>query len=324
MTTSFDVPEIDILIATYNGSKHIVQQLESIEKQATNFTFRVIVADDCSKDDTVRKVREYWQGIGKEEINVIYLNTGENRGVIRNFEFLINQSQAPYLMFSDQDDVWLPEKIELSVGKIRELEQRYVAQPILVHTDRCVVDQNLEILNASMLSELKATEDLSLHEGLLANVAAGCTMAFNRRLAELSIPFPPVTYMHDWWLFLVAKCYGVSYCLKESTLLYRQHGNNVLGADAKSRSMSAIRRRTRILFAQGGMNELYQICFAQAGSLYELGIKNKNGDVENMRTVHKFIEGREYRAWKLKMHVFRFRYLPRGYIGKLAVLMNLR
>lgn len=123
MTTSFDVPEIDILIATYNGSKHIVQQLESIEKQATNFTFRVIVADDCSKDDTVRKVREYWRGIGKEEINVIHLNTGENRGVIRNFEFLINQSQAPYLMFSDQDDVWLTEKIELSVGKVRELEQ---------------------------------------------------------------------------------------------------------------------------------------------------------------------------------------------------------
>jgi len=326
MTTRPDAPapQIDILIATYNGSQHILQQLESIEKQVTRFTFRVIVADDGSKDDTREKIEAYWREIGKEGVNILYPNTGNNRGIIRNFEFLIEQSQAPYLMFSDQDDVWLPDKVEVSVGKVVELEQRHVGQPVLVHTDRYVVDQNLEILNPSMLSELNATEDLSLHEGLLANVAAGCTMAFNRQLAELSLPFPPVTYMHDWWLFLVAKCYGVSCCLKESTLLYRQHGNNTLGTDAKSRSVAAILRRTKLFFARGSMNELYRVCFAQAGSLYELGIKNNSTELKNMKTVQKFIEGRDYKNWKLKLHVFRFRYLPRGYISKLAVLVNLK
>lgn len=326
MTTHSNAPapEIDILIATYNGSQHIIQQLESIEKQVTGFTFRVIVADDGSKDDTREKIKTYWRSIGKEDVNILYPNTGKNRGIIKNFEFLIEQSQAPYLMFSDQDDVWLPKKIELSVGKVVELEQQHIGQPVLVHTDRYVVDQNLEILNPSMLSELNATEDLSLHEGLLANVAAGCTMAFNRELAELSVPFPPITYMHDWWLFLVAKCYGVSCCLKESTLLYRQHGNNTLGTDAKSRSVAAIVRRTKNFFAPGSMNELYRVCFAQAVSLYELGIKNNSTELRNMKTVQKFIQGRGYKNWKLKLYVFRFGYLPRGYISKLAVLISLK
>ncbi len=262
--------------------------------------------------------------IGKEDQNIIYLNTEKNRGVIKNFEFLLSQSAAKYVMFSDQDDVWLPTKVEVSIQKLRELETTHPDLPILVHTDRYVVTRDLEILNSSMLKELNATEDFSLHQGLLANVVAGCTMAFNRRLADLSLPFPPVIYMHDWWIFLVAKCYGLSYCLNESTLLYRQHGGNTLGADGKSRSVSAILRRTRIFFSRNNMNDLYRVCFSQAQHLYEMEYKGGDTNQKNMQTLKNFVRAKDYKNWKLKFHVFRFNYLPRGYISKLAVLISLK
>lgn len=317
-------PDIDILLATYNGAKYVIQQLESIDRQQTDFSFRVIVSDDGSTDDTVELIKEYWAAI-KNDRNVIYENEqGINRGVIKNFEFLLERSDSQYIMLSDQDDIWLPGKIDVSVKKLRELEEIYTGLSVLVHTDRLIVDQDLTVLNVSQMAEMNINEDLSLHESLLSNVAAGCTMVFNRRLIELALPFPSVLYMHDWWLFLVAKCYGVSYYLQESTLLYRQHGNNTLGGDARSRSFAAILKRMRIYFAHNTMNELYRICFSQATHLYGMRLGNKASAESNLSTVKEFVRGQEYRSWKLKAHVFRFRYLPRGYIGKLAVLINLR
>ena len=80
--------------------------------------------------------------------------------------------------------------------------------------------------------------------------------------------------MHDWWLFLVAKCYGVSYYLQESTIIYRQYGNNILGADARLRSFAVIFKRSRIYFARNSMNELCRICFSQAAHFYGMRLSS--------------------------------------------------
>ena len=106
---------IDILLATYNGEKYIKEQIESILNQ-TYKNINLIISDDCSTDNTRKILTEYTQ---KDKRITVYFQN-ENQGYIKNFEFLLKQVKNPYYMLSDQDDVWLPEKVEKSIKTLKE------------------------------------------------------------------------------------------------------------------------------------------------------------------------------------------------------------
>lgn len=134
-------------------------------------------------------------------------------------------------MFADQDDVWLADKISHTLEKMKETEQGQTEIPVVVFTDAKVVDEKLQEISPSFhkISALDTTKT-DLPHLLMENKLIGCTMMFNQATAKLLYAFPENARYHDWWIGLLAASMGRIGYLAEGTLLYRQHGNNEVGA----------------------------------------------------------------------------------------------
>ena len=136
---------IDVLVATYNGEKYIREQLDSIINQ-TYKNIRILISDDCSKDSTPDILKEYEQ---KDDRIIVYTHEKNFGNYIKNFEFLLTKVESEYYALCDQDDVWLPEKIEKTFNKLKE------ENADLAYTDLKVVDQDLNVIYPSMWDYLK-------------------------------------------------------------------------------------------------------------------------------------------------------------------------
>jgi glycosyltransferase involved in cell wall biosynthesis len=221
---------IDILLATYNGEKFLAEQIASIFAQS-HLQFRLLVRDDGSSDGTASLLGDCAARRPGEV--VVIDNRGCRLGPSGSFGALLEHSTAGYVMFCDQDDVWLPEKVARLLGRMRAAEEKYGHQtPILVHSDLAVVGERLETIHPSFwrYQRLSPIRGAKLNRLLVQNVVAGCAAMINRALAERALPIPPEAVMHDWWLALTAAALGRLECLAEATVLYRQHGQNRIGA----------------------------------------------------------------------------------------------
>ena len=165
------------------------------------------------------------------QVNILSRDDGEGLGPCFNFARLLDCSDAEYVAFSDQDDVWKESKLARSMERMKALEAKYGKDtPLLVFTDAEVVDADLRILDRSLFHRAKIDPCRTSPERLiLQNVANGNTMLFNAALREKAKPIPQGVFMHDHWISLVASVYGKVACINEPTLYYRQHGGNVLG-----------------------------------------------------------------------------------------------
>ena len=217
--------KISILLSTYNGEKYLKEQLDSIFSQSYK-DFEIIARDDCSSDETINILKSY---------NIKILDTDKNLGAKLSFSTLLNYSvkntDADYFMFCDQDDIWKSDKIEKTIGTMKELEKTNSNLPLLVHTDLEVVDEKLNILNKSFWKYEKRDPSLnSINRLIMQSTVTGCTMMINRKLAELSLPISENSIMHDWWISIVASSFGKIVYLEESTISYRQHSSNDTGS----------------------------------------------------------------------------------------------
>ena len=230
MKRESSMAEVDILLATYNGAAYLEEQINSILSQSYE-KWRLIVRDDGSTDNTGEIINEY---IKKYPHKISLLESSLNNcGINRNFTLLMESSTADYIMFSDQDDVWLPEKIEVTCKKMVELEKKTGQDvPLLVHSDLKVVDENVKDLSGSFWSyqKLDPEKAFELNRLLVQNVITGCTVMINKKLKELLLPVPEDAIMYDWWAGLVACAFGKIGYIKDRTILYRQHGRNDTGA----------------------------------------------------------------------------------------------
>ena len=164
-------------------------------------------------------------------VNLVVREDVEDVGACGNFAKLLDESDAEYVAFSDQDDVWRKDKLARSMEKMRELERRYGRDvPLLVFTDATVVDADLNELSPSLFKWTRIDPTRTRPEQLaLQNVANGNTMLFNAALREKARPIPGDAFMHDHWVMLVASAFGHVGYVSEPTVLYRQHGRNVIG-----------------------------------------------------------------------------------------------
>ena len=221
---------LQILMATYNGGQFLAPQLDSILAQSmTNWT--LLIRDDGSDDGTTEIIKAY-RNLHTGKITVIDDGLG-NLGPKGNFAKLLESADADYILFSDQDDVWLPNKIELSVSGMKKLEDAAgKACPLLVHTDLIVTDNGLSPIADSLWKFQKMDPRCGnrLERLFIGNVVTGCTTIINKRLRDIALPVPPEAIMHDWWLALVAAAFGSIGHLPEKTVLYRQHALNEVGA----------------------------------------------------------------------------------------------
>lgn len=218
-----------ILLATYNGEKYISEQIDSILKQ-TDKDWMLYIHDDGSKDKTVNIIETYAKNYPEQICVVGGAATG---GAKQNFFYLFSQVEAPYYMCCDQDDVWLPEKIEMTKREMHYLEKKDEQLPCLVFTELKVVDEDLNVLSEKM-SEYQGLDCkiLSINRALIQNVTTGCTMMVNRSMREELQKIKDYTnvLMHDWWIMLVATRFGKVSFINEGTILYRQHEDNGVGA----------------------------------------------------------------------------------------------
>ena len=207
---------------------------------------RVLARDDGSIDGTVRLL-EGFAARWPERFRVLPAGrpTGSAKG---NFLELMRAATAEYVGFADQDDVWLPGKVRLSMDAMRRMEERHGrGAPLLVFTDVRVVDEGLRTVAESMWAR-SGVEAANVHrmERLLGqNVVTGCSMVVNRTMLELARRMPEAATMHDRWIGLLAASMGAAEALPERTVLYRQHGANVIGAPAEDRTMGGRAARAR-------------------------------------------------------------------------------
>jgi glycosyltransferase involved in cell wall biosynthesis len=226
-------PTVDILMATYAGERYVGEQIESIQGQ-TYQDWRLLVSDDCSADGTLEVVGRY----AAEDPRISVVSEGVRYGGAKeNFFSLLDQSTAPYFMFCDQDDVWLPGKVgqELTIAQAKESETGS-STPVAIYTDMRVVDDGLQEIAPSFLAQdRKDGIRGDLHAFLGISGAAGCTMLGNEALRKLLAGSDfSAALMHDWWVGIVAASCGKLVYLDEATVLYRQHGDNEIGAETYS------------------------------------------------------------------------------------------
>lgn len=215
--------KIAILLATYNGQQYLPEMLDSLVNQ-TEQNFICYIHDDGSVDNTDSVIRSYTEKYPTRFYEISGASTGSAKS---NFMYLLTQVEADYYMFADQDDVWLPDKIEKSFRCLRENNAWCVS------TELCVTDEKLNTIAPNMMTWIG--RDLSRihpHQLLIDNVAVGCTMLFTRELRDIAIQLQNVDkiLMHDQWVAVLAAMYGKLTVQNESTILYRQHGDNEMGA----------------------------------------------------------------------------------------------
>lgn len=221
---------IAVLMATYNGEKYIEEQIESILNQ-TYKDFVIYIRDDNSTDSTNKIINEYTEKYPDKIIQV--KDDKVARGACKNFMYLLEYvyklDKHEIYMFSDQDDFWLEDKVEITVNKYNNVDNK--EQPILIHTDLNVVDSKLEMINESFLKYSNLNSKCKeFNKYLIQNNVTGCTMLINSKLVDL-IKFDITDIrMHDWYFALVASAFGQVIFIDKPTIKYRQHGNNVLGA----------------------------------------------------------------------------------------------
>lgn len=220
---------IAILLATYNGENYIKEQIESILAQTLK-DWKLYIHDDGSKDKTMEVVELYAKQYPDQIVVVDGAPTG---GAKSNFFYLFHQVEAPFYMCCDQDDVWLPEKIEITKREMDNLIRDDEDKPALVFTELCVVDGKLEVIAENMRDyQGLDCKNVRLNRALIQNVVTGCTMMVNRRLRDEMVKITAYedVLMHDWWATLVAVRFGKVAFVETPTILYRQHGNNGVGA----------------------------------------------------------------------------------------------
>jgi glycosyltransferase involved in cell wall biosynthesis len=225
-----DVAPIAILLATFNGDKYIDEQLQSLFNQDYAH-FHLFIRDDGSTDTTRLIIDDFAYRYPQK---ITLLSSDRPLGAKGNFSALMGHvKDYHYVMFCDQDDVWQPDKISLTLAKMEELENIHgKTRPLLLHTDLKVVNANLQLLNPSFwkYSHLFPNRSHTLNRLLVQNVVTGCTMMLNYSLLKLAFPIPSEAIMHDWWIALTASAFGIIETLNTPTIQYRQHSNNTLGA----------------------------------------------------------------------------------------------
>ena len=222
-------PLISIALATYNGSRFLREQLDSIYAQ-TWPNIEVVACDDCSSDDTEAILEEYRQRHGlRYEVNK------RNLGFVRNFEKVMSLCRGEFIALADQDDVWFPEKLERLMAGIGSAS--------LVYSDAFLIDDEGRELPGSLIatSGVLPVTGTSFSYFVCNSCVTGCTALFRRDLLDTALPIPECETYHDWWLALVAsKRDGVCY-LPERLVRYRQHAANQAGASRKSGLVSRLR-----------------------------------------------------------------------------------
>lgn len=217
-----DRPKVSVVMATYDGSAFLREQLDSIYAQSFG-DFEVVVVDDASSDRTPDILERY-----RAEYGLRYIRNDENEGFLKSFERALSLASGDYIALCDQDDIWVEEKLEVMLDSIGD--------SLLAHSDCYIVDDRGEKIADGCKGA--SVESISGCTFLFKNVVTGCTILMKRELLESALPFPDGIVYHDWWLALSASCRGgeegISY-IPRALVGYRRHTSQHTGVSSVGR-----------------------------------------------------------------------------------------
>ncbi|MCU7615072.1 glycosyltransferase [Chryseobacterium sp. GMJ5] len=206
---------ISVCIATYNGEKYIRQQLDSILIQLADDD-EIIISDDGSLDNTISvihsfndtRIKIYHHKKEKQKFSFVY--------VAKNFENALNKANGEYIFLADQDDIWLPTKVENMISALKNAD--------LVMSDCKIVDDSLELISSSKFTLENVR--IGFYRNIYKSGYLGCCMAFRRKILKYILPIP-ANVPHDLWIGLITSDIGIFKLLHTPAILYRRHDNNV-------------------------------------------------------------------------------------------------
>ena len=247
-----------VLMSTYNGEKYLREQLDSI-LASEDVELTILIRDDGSTDGTLQILDEY-AGMYSDSKSFPYIKVikGENLGATASFMELIRVApKAPYYAFSDQDDVWDPDKLSIAVAS---LSCEMKSLPLLYHSALRLTDENLKVVRT-----IQAIQHSSKYQSLIENSVTGCSVVFNRTaLLYVQKRMPEYCSVHDVWMYIVCMFFGQVIYDDVSHVSYRQHGDNVTEHYINEHDpMQHVKRIKRIL------NRSYQPRYNNARSFYK-------------------------------------------------------
>jgi hypothetical protein len=223
------------LLSTFNGSAFLPQLLASLRRQ-THESWLLYWRDDGSADGTPHIVRSQ-----VPRNRLVELPSIDRLGPCASFLSILRASAGKHASyhFADQDDVWLPHKLEHAHAALRQVDQ-----PTLFHCRQELIDADGKPFGLSAVAGLP-----SFDNAVVENIVVGCSAAFNDAAARLGAQGRPYrALMHDWWMYLIVSSLGQVVYSCEPGIQYRQHANNVVGSNPGG--ISAIRTKLRRHFAR--------------------------------------------------------------------------
>jgi glycosyltransferase involved in cell wall biosynthesis len=211
--------QIQVLLATYNGSKYIEEFLLSLREQS-GVEIHLLVSDDGSSDETLEVIQRFSNSFAS-----LQLVSGPKKGPAANFFFLMSEarnSSYDYFAFADQDDIWMPEHLMSSINRLREFE--YLPALTFSRVQTITSGPSLSaILPKDILTKISP-------QIIFENPAKGCTIVFNKKLLQVARNFEnDGAIMHDWWVLLIAYTFGRVLPSRNVEVLYRIHNDNFIG-----------------------------------------------------------------------------------------------
>ena len=220
--------KIDILMATYNGEKYLGEQLDSIINQ-TYHNWNLLIRDDNSTDKTLEIIQNYHKK--DKRIKILKDNKG-NIGIVRNFEELLKSSESEFIMFSDQDDIWVENKLDMYLKMIEKIKNK----GFMIHSDAILFDKNKSnILKDTFISKKAINRGL---ENVFFNYfVQGATILISKEIKNFILPFPKEVYLHDRYIHLISELFFERVFINQPLIYYRQHDNNQIGATSSLKKL---------------------------------------------------------------------------------------
>lgn len=222
--------QVDILLTTYNTEKeYLEKQIKSILNQ-TYKNIKLLISDDCSTKQEIKDILEDYKS--QDERIELYWQK-ENLGYNKNFEFLLKQSKANYIMFADHDDIWYPQKVEKSVKKIQEKDVD------LVYCNANQINEKDEMIQKDYFKY----KNVPFVEGkdkiaMARCIGIGCSQIITKSVRDKMIPFKDAVIAHDWLAGCIAnEGKGICY-MKEPLFGYRLHSTNVFGGRSLAQNLT--------------------------------------------------------------------------------------
>jgi len=303
-----DKSSVVILLATFNGAKYLKKQLNSIINQ-THLNWELVIRDDGSNDNTIEIIK-YYEGIDKR---ISYIQTQSNiHGACANFSELYKwtkeNKEIEYLMFSDQDDIWLSNKIEKSMSYLKSSEQKYPNLPILIYSNLKLIDENDDYIKSS----IKLLNNVGFNRIMVQNYVFGCTTIFNKQLFDLIDYIPKDAENHDYWVALVATAFGKALLMDDHTILYRQHASNVT-----SQGSSLHERYNRYVVNIDKQLKAFRLKHGMLHHFLTIYDKKVDASISNMTT--KYLESYKKNRFQTLFEIIRYKLYRMGLLQTISL-----